>query len=166
MIHLLKEWVDAQGNKIVLNSTTSSVTTTAATATVPSTTATTVSYKDKFKKVANQVTTTQKWCDIEELTDRTLELVFGYGRTIYQLNISIRGNAFDVLFQKIDPDTDVIGEFTCDSWRYVLNYLKSESLIRDVSICESASISTIDEFKIYEDLWELTEAKADTQRQL
>ena len=136
---ILTEWIDSSGNKISLGNTAITATGT---------------YKNKFKNITDQVATAYNWCEIENLTDKTLELSFGTGRLAYQLSISMKNDCFDILYQELNPDPQTIGELTCTSWKQVLVYLENIHLVYNRRVCETTGLSTIDGFKLYENLWD------------
>ena len=44
-------------------------------------------------------------------------------------------------------------QYKCNSWKAVLDILIEEKVISDKTLCESVSFSAVDEFKLYENLW-------------
>jgi hypothetical protein len=136
----LCEWLDAKGNKINPNntSTVSSQPATSSTNNYPS-------QKENYERLLKQIDADRVFRNytVNHISDRLLELTAGNGVEV------------DIIYKPYVPCyiVNVSGsEATCNSWKEVLKHLLIEGIIGDTDLCESAS-SIVEDFRAYEDLW-------------
>ena len=155
---ILKEWLDANGNKVALNSISNT----------PGTKQSNDLFKDKFMKLAKHM----KDCHpslVNYLSEWELDIDYAFEVDLdiieYNLYIDVDSKHINVRVTEIYTGKEMFTFIAQhNEWSNVLDELKDHFVIKDKKLCESASMSTIDGFKLYENLLELTEAKADTQR--
>jgi hypothetical protein len=152
----LCEWLDSNGNKVSLNSATTTVVS---------------DYSNIFNNLLKHIEATTGVAKIIDMKPFAFTAAVGNGN---ELNIarvvssaSDKSVTLDCRFRaslyNSTRNTYLINK-VFDNWYSMLDALFRHGIITDKTVCESVRVSTIDEFKLYENLWELTEAKADTQR--
>lgn len=135
---LLTEWVDAKGNKITLNTSATSQSTSSSNKNYPDQT-------DRYKRLLAQITSDKivKYT-VNLLDDRILAITLNNGVGV---KIIFKPYVPCYVVQVDGYDTE------CDDYEEVLKTLIIEGIITDTDLCESTG-SIADDFKLYENLWE------------
>ncbi len=144
----LTEWVDKNGNKITLKSTAASNTQT--NIIKPG------YFKSKFEKLSNHLVDIYGFCDIRYLSDDVLKLYHSVGFDEYLLEIVTDYGKYpmELLYERVQPTKGQITRATFSSYEQLLDKLLHIGVIKDKKLCESKKISTIDDFQLYENLWD------------
>ena len=134
----LKEWVDAKGNKIKLN--TPAQTTTSSTGNYPS-------QEDRYKKLLAQIDA-DNICEytVNQLTDRILDITVS---TAKKSDTPIK-----IVYKPYVPCYTFIvyGREVNDlTYEEILDLLEMAGIIKNTNLCESGSIA--EDFRLYENLW-------------
>jgi hypothetical protein len=146
---ILNEWLDAKGNKVTLNNTTSVATTAG-------------DYTSKFKKVVEQLQNTFSTAKTIKLEPDMLYVTFGPNKGDLLIRTGDNLVDFDCFAEYkfliyVEHTLRIMlapARYECNSWDEVLDILVKEKVISDKTLCESASLSTADSFKLYENLWD------------
>ena len=142
----LCEWMDNNGNTVALNSANSSMSTNG-------TTTKKTSYKDEFTKLAKHLKDTHWHSLVSHCTDTEVHIDFWeFQEPIQRIIIE---KPINYLRLKVfnNGGTNTVLDISCKTWDEVLQELEDIKVIKDKRLCESISLSTIDSFKIYENLW-------------
>jgi hypothetical protein len=145
---ILNEWLDAKGNKVTLNNNTSAATTAG-------------DYTNKFKKVVEQLQNTFSATKIIKLEPDLLYATFGPNNGYLHIRTGDNLVDFDCFAEYkfliyIEHTLRIMlapARYECNSWDEVLDILVKEKVISNKTLCESVSFSTIDDYKLYENLW-------------
>jgi hypothetical protein len=147
----LLEWVDKNGNKFNLSKSNTAQTVSSSNATSQ------IDFTADFKKLIHHIETDTGFfsCKILRLTNTLVEFIItstqGYYTTIQIYGDPVR-NCFKLI--SVD-DTDYTFEWTGD-WKEIVEIFITEKVISKAAfnLQESISLSTIDGFKLYENLWD------------
>lgn len=141
---ILTEWIDANGNKINLNSLNNS------TATQQKNDL----YKDRFMKLAKHIEDCHSWSTVLYVSEWELDLEFYYESEAYSLDIDVNSTNIQVIVYNNVSGAEIINATVRhNEWSKILSILKANNVIKDIKACESINLSTIDSFKLYENLW-------------
>jgi hypothetical protein len=147
----LLEWVDANGNKVSLNNTNQA-----------SGLNNTVDYSEKFNKLLAQIKSTTGVARVIDMKPCSFTAVVGSG---YELTVARVIDSTDDRYKATTNDKFRASLYDSSSnsypinqvfinWNAMLDALLQQQIITNKSVCESVSLSTIDGFKLYENLWE------------
>ena len=150
----LREWVDKNGNKVYLNSTTPATKTAAAT---PNGFMPVDYFKSRFEKIYNHITSIYDFCDIRECEISDLNILLTYGASNEEYDIRIDSDwgryPIELFHVKTKPTKEKTTHCFFDSYEELLDKLLELGVIKDKKLCESINSSLAEEFKLYESLW-------------
>lgn len=164
---ILTEWLDKDSNKISLNNNSTKFNRTPYQRTDiydPNRTYTNYSDKDNFTKLENHLKTCWKTCRAK-VQDHTASFVLSndpnegrVGSERILIEVGAVGDKNSDYWCRVEDQTDFSNwerllDFSAKTFEEVLNELFKLSLIKDINLSESVSLSTIDDFKLYENLW-------------
>lgn len=109
-------------------------------------------FTSNFEKLVDHLKTIFGWCVIK-LTAHILDvkLAFGYNRQQLLIQYEPKQRDFTVQIKDNVNNQIILDVSSLNNWDAVLTKLQEKGYIKDKKLCES--ISTIDEFKLYENLW-------------
>lgn len=140
-MNTLNEWLDAQGSKVNINNT------------APNTSSSSDDFTERFKKLAAHLSSTHGKSTTAKLTEKFFKVVFGKHDEFW---LSINYNKLTKFISVIlynAASKRMILNHSFDSWSEVLYWFEANNFILSKSVCESIKASTVDEFKLYENLW-------------
>ena len=141
---ILTEWIDANGNKISLNSLNNSTVTQQKNDL----------YKDRFMQLAKHIEDCHSWSTVLYVSEWELDLEFYYESEAYSLDIEVNSaNIQVIVYNNVSGAEIVNATVRHNEWPKILSILKANNVIKDIKACESINLSTIDGFKLYENLW-------------
>ena len=113
-------------------------------------------YKDRFMKLAKHIEDCYSWSTIYYVSEWELDLEYqDDDGCIYSLDIDVNSKNISVVVLDTKLSTEVvIATVQHNEWSKLLDILKDNGVIQNTKLCEARSLSTIDDFKIYKNLWD------------
>jgi hypothetical protein len=124
---ILREWVDAKGNQIKVNSTTTT-----------SNESEKGNFNSKFTKLHNHINNVWGGVNIIRCTTQTLAMYYGYGQRWYHLIIRYipEEGCFEINLSERQHNGKLIYAGEADSWTELLDILMQTETIKNRKLCE------------------------------